>query len=83
MLEFSKREKHLSLTIADHLINHQGVTSEEDVDQLSEEYLSTVITEIASNYDGPINTSEVFMKTFKGILKFDVAYLLRSNRCCS
>ncbi|WP_139263141.1 hypothetical protein [Flammeovirga pacifica] len=83
MLEFSKREKHLSLTIADHLINDQGITSEEEIEQLSVEYLTNVITEIGSNYDGPINTSDVFIKTFKGILKFDVAYLLRSNRCCS
>ncbi|NLR89915.1 MULTISPECIES: hypothetical protein [Flammeovirga] len=83
MLELSKKEKNLSLTIADHLINDQGIKSEDEIENLSEEYLTNIIVEVSANYEDPVNVSEVFLKTFKGILKFDVAYLLRSNRCCS
>ena len=83
MLELSKKEKNLSLTIADHLINDQGIKSEEEIEHLSEEYLTSIIEEVSNENEAPLNLSDVFLKTFKGILKFDVAYLLRSNRCCS
>ncbi|MBB6459542.1 hypothetical protein [Flammeovirga kamogawensis] len=79
MIELSKKDKDLSLSIADVLINAQGMQSEEEVEDLPKDQLLQLIKSEGST-DA---VSDVYLRTFRGILKFDVAYLLRSNRCCS
>lgn len=82
MVELSKEDKYLSITLADQLINAHGIQSEDEVEFLPNDQLIDMLNEIQENKNKE-KYSDTYLHTFKAILTFDVAYLLRSNRCCS
>lgn len=83
MVELSKRDKYLSITIADLLINDQGIQSEDEVEDLPKDHIERMLEEVQKDTKDKVILTDTYLHTFKAILKFDVAYLLRSNRCCS
>ncbi|MBD0404558.1 hypothetical protein [Flammeovirga sp. EKP202] len=83
MVELSKKDKYLSLTIADLLINDQGIQSEDEVEKLPKEHIVSMLDKLQEGNASKVVITDTYLHTFRAILKFDVAYLLRSNRCCS